>query len=338
MWKVSRERIKIYPHPNADALELGRVGDYQVVVGKGQYSDGDVVVFAPKNSLLSGAIRDEFSTYLKGEGNNRVVQVRLRGEISEGIIIPDSLLVGFEFDRAIGKDISAELGIEQYLPPLPVAFQGTVHRYPDDVLTSDHDCHQFRTYLDEFSPNEMVEVTEKLHGSQIAITFKEGDWYVSSKGVHSRRGHILEAEGNVYWEALRNSGIINIVEEKFVEHPFDSVQLFGEVIPVQGEDWSYGQSKPTLRLFDMRVNGTRVAMPYVFDHLRVPLLYLGQYRHIDLDVICQGMEQVSGKELHIREGVVVSAASRRLARNGKQLFVKVINPEYAKKETGEELS
>lgn len=336
MWKVSKEIIKIYPHPNADKLELGRVGDYQVVVGKGQYKDGDEVVFAPKNSLLTGVIRDEFIEYLGGADKDRVIQVRLRGELSEGIIIPNHL-VG-DLDVEVGVDVSSGLGISQYLPPLPVAFRGTIHRYPGDVLTSDHDCHQFRVYADEFDPDEPVVVTEKLHGSQIAITFKSGWTYVSSKGVHAKRGHILEEEGNVYWQALRNSDIAGIVINEVAFGYSDSLQLFGEVIPVQGNGWSYGQSKPTIRLFDVRLNGSRIRTPEPLERLMVPTLFEGKFSDVNLDEICQGAEQVSGKELHIREGVVVSAANRRLASNGKQLFVKVINPAYAKRETGEELS
>lgn len=31
-WKVSKEKIELFVHPNADALEIGKVGTYQVVV------------------------------------------------------------------------------------------------------------------------------------------------------------------------------------------------------------------------------------------------------------------------------------------------------------------
>ena len=31
-WKVSREKIEIFSHPNADKMEIGKVGTYQVVV------------------------------------------------------------------------------------------------------------------------------------------------------------------------------------------------------------------------------------------------------------------------------------------------------------------
>ena len=38
-------RLKIEEHPNADALEIARVGDYRSIVRKGQYKTGDLGVY-----------------------------------------------------------------------------------------------------------------------------------------------------------------------------------------------------------------------------------------------------------------------------------------------------
>jgi len=45
---------------------------------------------------------------------------------------------------------------------------------------------------------------------------------------------------------------------------------------------------------------------------------------------------VSGKQLHIREGVVVRPYVDRRASDGRRLALKLINPKY--KETGEEIN
>lgn len=37
-------RLKIEPHPNADAIEIARVGDYRSIVRKGQFKDGALAV------------------------------------------------------------------------------------------------------------------------------------------------------------------------------------------------------------------------------------------------------------------------------------------------------
>lgn len=45
---------KIYPHPNADRLELAQIDGmaYQFIIGKGQFHEGDLVVYFPIDSLL----------------------------------------------------------------------------------------------------------------------------------------------------------------------------------------------------------------------------------------------------------------------------------------------
>jgi len=53
-------------------------------------------------------------------------------------------------------------------------------------------------------------------------------------------------------------------------------------------------------------------------------------------VFSKGMELVSGKGLHIKEGVVISPYIDRFAMDGTRLRLKVINPKY--KETGDEIN
>ena len=50
------------------------------------------------------------------------------------------------------------------------------------------------------------------------------------------------------------------------------------------------------------------------------------------------MESVSGKKLHIREGIVLRPYIDRWAADGTLLRLKVINPTYSKTETGEEIN
>jgi hypothetical protein len=52
--------------------------------------------------------------------------------------------------------------------------------------------------------------------------------------------------------------------------------------------------------------------------------------------LCKGKELVSGKSLHIREGVVLRPYIDRYAKDGTKLRLKIINPAYL--ETGEEIN
>lgn len=130
-WKVSKEKIQLFSHPNADQLQIGKVGAYQVVVQKGLYKDGDEVIFAPEKSILTGNLKEEYGKYLSGPSKDRVKSVRLRGEVSCGIIIPNDLIPSdFDINTAkIGEDVSESFGITKYEPPIPQSLAGQVKRY-----------------------------------------------------------------------------------------------------------------------------------------------------------------------------------------------------------------
>jgi RNA ligase (TIGR02306 family) len=87
-FKVTAEKLVIHPHPNADALELAQVGLYRAVVPKGQYKTGDVAIYIPEQAVLPDELIEEIGLTgrLAGKDKNRVKAVRLRGELSQGIV------------------------------------------------------------------------------------------------------------------------------------------------------------------------------------------------------------------------------------------------------------
>jgi RNA ligase (TIGR02306 family) len=359
-WKISKEKIELFVHPNADALELGKVGTYQVVVQKGLYKTGDEVIFAPEKSVLTGDIKSEFEKYLTGSNNDRVKAVRLRGEISSGIIIPRHLVS--DFDKfTIGDDISKDLEITKYEPPIPQQLAGKVKSF-DMPHIGNHDCEHANVYVNELVNGERVVISEKIHGSQfiLAHNIDNRETIVSSKGMLKSGLVIEESDENTYWIAAKNDDIVGRITRSFTS---GVIQVFGEVIPVQG-GYNYGQGKPTTRIFDVRVNG--ISLPYdqvpsEFSEIWVPVVYDGTLQLIEKEVVvfedvergirnsridnilptdivdfCKGNELVSGRGVHIREGVVLRPYIDRNAKDGTKLRLKIINPKY--KESGEEIN
>ena len=359
-WKVSKEKIELFVHPNADALEIGKVGSYQVVVQKGLYRSGDEVIFAPEKSLLTGEIKGEFEKYLSGADKDRVKSVRLRGEISCGIIIPEFLVPNFESFH-VGEDVSAELGISKYEPQIPAQLAGQVKSF-DMPHIGTHDCEHANVYVNELVNGERVVITEKVHGSQfiLAHEIETAITIVSSKGMLKSGLAIEESDSNTYWIASKNDRIVDRITRHFNS---GVIQVFAEVIPLQ-KGYDYGQTKPTVRIFDVRVNGESIPydkVPSEFLELWVPVVYDGTLllvgkEHIifedsergirkvrtdyilpkDIVDLCKGNELVSGREVHIREGVVLRPYIDRVAKDGTKLILKIINPAY--KETGEEIN
>lgn len=359
-FKVSKEKISLFTHPNADSLSLGKVGAYQVVVQKGLYEDGDEVIFAPEKSMLTGQIKTEFEQYLSGSNKNRVKSVRLRGEISCGIIIPKFLVPDFESHK-IGDDISELLGITKYEPKIPDELMGSVKTF-DMPYVGSHDCEHVNIYANDIVDGERVVITEKVHGTQLILAHDllTGETIVSSKGLLKNGLTLEDSDSNTYWSASKNDGIIDIIKSNWKE---GVVQVFGEIVPVQN-GYNYGQDKPTSRLFDVRLDGESIPydmVPDAFRKIWVPIIFDGPITLDKKEVILysdeergihktkieymipksiidlsKGKEMVSGKELHIREGVVLRPYIDRYARDGVKLRLKIINPAY--KETGEEIN
>lgn len=337
--QVIKERVQLFPHPNAERLELVKVGTFQLVVRRGELHEGQAVIVAPERALLPPTYAalyvnaDTGASYLHGPEKNRVGSVRLRGELSQGVIIPPDGLDDLPF----GEDLAARLGITFWEPPIPLAMQGEVTPLPPAPAYRYHDVEQFGIYAAEFQPGEPVVVTEKLHGTQGVYARLDGQWHVTSKGLSRQRLGLLDSASNVYWRAARTTGLFRATEEAF---PDGDVQVFAEVLPVQ-KGFTYGQRDPTLFVFRVLLDGSalpRADWPAWFRDRSVPVLYDGPYDEATVRALRGGLETVSGQGLHIREGVVLTPTIARAAADGQDLIVKLISDAYAKKETGEELS
>lgn len=341
-WKVSIEEITLLSHPNADSLEIVNAGDRQFVVQKGLYQTGQQVIVVPEKSLLPDDIAEPFKKYLGKD--NRVKSNKLRGELSEGVLlpIPDTLT-----NFLTGQDVSDTLGITEYMPIIPTHLAGDmVHQ---KLAFVKHDCEHFRLFEDEFEPDEIVCVTEKIHGIQLnlTVTTYEGSVLnaeVTSKGLGKRAFVIKEDPDNLYWRCVHQD---NLLEKIGTVYPNHLVQIIGEAIPCQ-KGFTYGLTtlKPRVLIYKIIVNGVQVPFWDVYNAVddacfslwnTVPLLYYGEFKDLKIEEHLSSDSEYQGT---IREGVVISPAIPRLSKDGKcDLYLKLITDAYMKKGyTGEEFN
>lgn len=332
-WMVFRSEVEVFPHPNADKLEVVKVGPRQMVAQKGQFKTGDVALLAPEKSILPPELAAGF-TYLRP--GHRVGAIALRGVRSEGVFLPDRP------DLPMGEDISAALGITQWEPPIPAGMGGEVERLGEEIHR--HDVDQPAIYLGEFLPGETVSVTEKVHGAQANILLvRDGEQirvFITSKGLGKTGLALKQSPANIFWQAYKDEQVMDAVADLTPLYPgWQKIQLCGEVIPCQS--LKYGQSKPRILFYKLVVDGEIVPpdiRPLALQRDWVPILYEGPYFDGLFDKFRNGPEQVSGKELHTREGVVIQPVMPRRNKDGGQLIIKAISDKYAKTETGDELS
>lgn len=106
------EISNVEKHPNADKLDLVTVKGWPCIVGRGNHKAGDLVIYCPPDSVIPEKIIDQYNlVYLKNNG--RVGTVKLRGYISQGLIL--DLPKNNKFK--LGQDVAKQMGITKYEQP-----------------------------------------------------------------------------------------------------------------------------------------------------------------------------------------------------------------------------
>ncbi|MFF7165911.1 RNA ligase (ATP) [Streptomyces sp. NPDC008086] len=349
--RVTAEVLTVHEHPNADALELAQVGLYRAVVAKGAYRTGEAAVYIPEQAVLPAELIEELGLTgrLAGGNADRVKAVRLRGELSQGIVCRPKALADVDLARAAaeGADFAELLGVTKWVPPIPPTMSGDVESAPD--LLPWVDIENIQRYPDIFTPGEPVVLTEKLHGSACLLTYVADDdrVYVSSKGFGAKSLALREDARNLYWRAVRGHGVAEAAARLARRLGARRVGVFGEVYGAGVQDLTYGADgrRETLgyAAFDVsaeidgRVRWLDPAEVLDGELPLVPRLFEGLYDIERVLAIATGRETVSGRELHLREGVVIRPATERHSPvTGGRAIAKAVSPAYLTRKGGTE--
>ncbi len=203
---ASIQQIKeILPIEGADAIELAVVNGWKVVVAKtAEHKTGDLVVYCEIDSFLP--VREEFeflrkSSYKKmgDQEGFRLRTIKLRGQVSQGLILPMSVFGDFSWTAYEGLDVTERLGIVKWEPPIPAELAGVAKGlFPSFLKKTDEERIQNMASEYEEMKRESYYVTEKLDGSSATFYYRNGEF-----GVCSRNLELLETEGNTFWKVAR---------------------------------------------------------------------------------------------------------------------------------------
>ncbi|MFF4570162.1 RNA ligase (ATP) [Streptomyces sp. NPDC001410] len=349
--RVTAEVLTVHEHPNADALELAQVGLYRAVVAKGAYRTGEAAVYIPEQSVLPPGLIEELGLTgrLAGGDANRVKAVRLRGELSQGIVCRPKALADVDLARAAaeGTDFAERLGITKWVPPVPPTMDGDVESAPD--LLPWVDIENIQRFPDIFTAGEDVVLTEKLHGSACLLTYlaDEDRVHVSSKGFGAKSLALKEDPRNLYWRAVRGHGVTEVAARLAERLGARRIGIFGEVYGAGVQDLTYGADgrRETLgyAAFDVsaEIDGTvRWLDPAELLDGELPLvprLFSGPYDIERVLEFASGRETVSGRGLHLREGVVIRPLVERYSGvTGGRAIAKAVSPAYLTRKGGTE--
>lgn len=375
-------RIKgILPHPDPETtnLELILIGEYQVVVRKGEHQIGDLAVYIQPDSVVPQTEPFKFiwETFVGLDGTvpekrRRITVRKFRGQWSEGLLLPVADL-GFVATGANapyeGEDVSALIGISHYDPDAgkeagdtcgksvhapkrkrPTTLKGWFHfllfkvfgRGRKDYFASvnidvpEYDVNSLKNYGDVIREDEIVVVTEKIHGSNARYTALDGVVYAGSRTKWKS-----EDSPCVWRKALvQNQWIAKwcLAHEGYV--------LYGEVAPTQGK-FDYGCTNGQVKffLFDIRTPDGKW-VNYVefiaFDNYSlseaiqedgtVPTIYIGPYNRKLMNELASGQSLVHGAK-HIREGIVIKPEVERRVPGLGRVQLKLVSPEFLAKDS-----
>ena len=269
------------PIPGADAIECAVVGGWTCVVKTGEFKEGDLAVYCEIDSWIPHEVAPFLSkgnfphvyNEVKGE---RLRTIKLRGQLSQGLLLPLSTLTMVESELFEGLDVSFPLGITKYDAPIPAQLAGEVKGlFPSWIQKTDQERVQnLKEEFDYWLKEQHVwEVTEKLDGSSMTVYLRDGEF-----GVCSRNLELKPNETNSLWKVAVRADL-----ELKLRQANRNLALQGELIGegIQGNPYKMkGQEFFLFDIYDIDANkyltpAERNAFVEEHDIKHVPVIAFG---------------------------------------------------------------
>ena len=172
---------------NYETQRSSKIFNYQCIVQKGQFKDGDLAAYIPPDSVVPDAPEYAFL------GDHKRIRVKkLRGIISMGLLMPAP------DGSKQGDDVTELMGITHYEPPDLTTGGENVSSPPG--YHPNYDVDTLYRYAHLFQPGETVWITEKIHGSNGRWVYVDGQMYCGSRNLWKK-----ESDTSIWWKALHKT-------------------------------------------------------------------------------------------------------------------------------------
>lgn len=215
-----RKISNITPIEGADAIEVAAIDGWKVVVKKNEFQINDLVLYFEIDSWIPHELAPFLSKgqeprVYEGIRGQRLRTIKLRGQISQGLILPLSpeLLSKFATYGNVANrsypvwhetvteegyyiepvnadwlrdiDLSASLGIVKWEAEIPASLAGQVKGpFPSFIRKTDQErCQNLYDEIFVQHAGAKYEVTTKLDGSSCTIYFNRGELGVCSRNL-----------------------------------------------------------------------------------------------------------------------------------------------------------
>ena len=217
---------KLEPISGADKIEKATVLGWELVVKKGDFAVGDLCVYVEIDSILPEKPWCEFMR----ERKYRVKTIKLRGQVSQGICFPLSILQRGKYDE--GDNVTDILGVKKYDPQAELERKETERLnkitknrmtkyfnrfkwyrkiftknnrlpFPAFIKKTDEDRIQLFPDICEKEKNTEFVIREKIDGQSASYYVIKNKWWKFWKpyifGVCSRNFQLLKPDKSSYW-------------------------------------------------------------------------------------------------------------------------------------------
>lgn len=256
-------------HPNADALDIVTIDGWECVSKRDSFVPGDIAVYFEIGSLLPVKPQFEFlrkNCFKKtdsGEGF-RIKTCKLRGEISQGLVVPLSKLpeisshieylqseLGCSVEAIIeqlieteNNDLTEILGVVKYETPVRNTGNGLIvgaprGNFPDFIPKTDQERLQnnYNKYSSIYK-NDTFEVTLKLDGSSMTIYHVNGE--DEKRGICSRNNDL---DIDIPMEDIRSHFLKVGIQKGLLDALSEYCRATGQSLALQGELMGPGVQK-----------------------------------------------------------------------------------------------
>ncbi len=339
---VTREKIgEIKNHPNADRLELGKLEgiNFQFVIPKGKYQVGDEVLYFPIDSVLPENTVEALGLTgrLAGKNKDRIKTVRLRGEISQGVVGDTELLSNPEESNT--ELITKELGVTKYEPPVVPCKAGNLVQLPCGLSAYDIEGAERNMEILEQLMDVPIIVTEKLEGQNFSITWNARD---NRFHVNQRNYSIEPIDGAEHdlWRISKKQDYFRLVQKiMFYSGEDKNITLYGEYLGPSVQGNIYKLQENTVRFFDAKIDEKFMDTIefnefFDIDH-RVPTVFQGGtlrefLKDKDIVEVSHGISSLNSGTF--REGIVIKPEREQRIDGFGRLIIKQRDPIYLSNE------
>lgn len=232
--------LEINSIKDADAIEVATVLGWKVVVKKNLHKVDELIVYIEVDSLLPEHPAFEFlrvSSWNEKLKSYRLKSVKLRGQISQGLIVPISVFPEIK-EPIEGMNVTELLGIVKYEPPVPAEISGDAKSFNWPISKTDEIRIQNLPKLLETMQGKPYYFSSKLDGTSSSFILDlDGQFHVCGHNYSFK-----EKEGNTFWNLAKKYSIKEKLETYF--------QKTGTHLAFQGETCGPGIQKNKLGLLE----------------------------------------------------------------------------------------